>query len=51
LEAAAGLHAHEEVNDTSFHIGEYEDLKKAAIDPYISIRDAYAQHRQKKVEE
>jgi phospholipid-binding lipoprotein MlaA len=51
LGAAAGIYAHEEVNDTSFHIGEYEDLKKAAIDPYISIRDAYVQHRQKKTEE
>jgi phospholipid-binding lipoprotein MlaA len=51
LGASTGLYAHEEVNDTSFHIGEYEDLKKAAIDPYISIRDAYVQHRQKKAEE
>jgi phospholipid-binding lipoprotein MlaA len=48
---AAGLYAHEEVNETSFHIGEYEDLKKSAIDPYISIRDAYVQHRKNKVEE
>jgi phospholipid-binding lipoprotein MlaA len=44
--AAAGLYAHEKVNDTSFHIGDYEDLTKAAIDPYVSIRDAYVQHRQ-----
>jgi len=51
LEVTAGTYAHEQVNDTSFHIGEYEDLKKAAIDPYISIRDAYVQHRQKKAEE
>jgi len=51
IETAVGIDAHEKVNETSFHIGEYEDLKKAAIDPYISIRDAYAQHRKKKVEE
>jgi phospholipid-binding lipoprotein MlaA len=44
--AAAGLYAHEEVNGTSFHIGDYEDFTKAAVDPYISMRDAYAQHRQ-----
>ncbi|MEW6570206.1 MAG: VacJ family lipoprotein [Nitrospirota bacterium] len=51
VETAVGIHAYDEVNDTSFHIGEYEDLKKSAIDPYISIRDAYIQHRKKKVEE
>jgi phospholipid-binding lipoprotein MlaA len=51
LEASYGIFAYEELNDTSLHIGDYEDLKKAAIDPYISIRDAYAQNRKKKVEE
>jgi phospholipid-binding lipoprotein MlaA len=43
--------AYDEVNETSFYIGDYEDLKKSAIDPYISIRDAYTQNRKKKVEE
>ena len=46
-----GIAAYDEVNETSFYIGDYEDLKKAAIDPYVSIRDAYTQHRKKKVEE
>jgi phospholipid-binding lipoprotein MlaA len=50
-EASFGIRAYDEVNDTSLHIGDYEDLKKSAIDPYISIRDAYVQNRQKKVEE
>ena len=36
------------MNETSLRIGDYEDLKKAAIDPYVSIRNAYIQHRQKK---
>jgi len=44
--AATGLYAHEKVNNTSFHIGEYEDFTKAAVDPYVSMRDAYIQHRQ-----
>jgi len=48
---AAGTYAHEQVNDTSFHIGDYEDLTKAAVEPYVSIRDAYVQNRQKKSEE
>jgi len=40
-----GLYVHETVNKTSFHIGDYEALKAAAIDPYIAIRDAYVQNR------
>ena len=39
------------INETSFRIGDYEALKDAAIDPYTSIRDAYVQHRKKRVEE
>lgn len=49
--SAIGIYSHNELNETSFHIGEYEDIKKSAINPYISIRDAYVQSRQKKVEE
>lgn len=48
---ASGLWAVENVNATSFRIGDYESLKDAAIDPYISLRNAYIQNRQKKVEE
>ncbi|HYA11470.1 MAG TPA: VacJ family lipoprotein [Thermodesulfovibrionales bacterium] len=51
IETAVGIDAHDKVNETSFHIGDYEDIIKAAVDPYISIRDAYVQHRKKKVEE
>ncbi|MFH1351214.1 MAG: VacJ family lipoprotein [Pseudomonadota bacterium] len=39
------------VNKTSLTIGDYEDLKKAALDPYVSLRDAYYQYRKKKVKE
>jgi phospholipid-binding lipoprotein MlaA len=42
--------AYEVVNDTSLRIGDYEFLKEAAIDPYVALRDAYSQYRQKKVE-
>jgi phospholipid-binding lipoprotein MlaA len=51
LEASLGIAAYDKVNETSFHIGDYEDLKKSAIDPYVSVRDAYIQHRKKQVEE
>lgn len=37
------------VNNTSLVIGEYESLKGAAIDPYVSMRDAYIQYRMKGV--
>jgi phospholipid-binding lipoprotein MlaA len=50
-ETSVGITAYDKVNETSFRLGDYEDLKKSAIDPYISIRDAYLQHRKKKVED
>ena len=50
-EAAVGIKGYDKVNETTFHIGDYEDLKKSAIDPYVSLRDAYVQYRKKKVEE
>lgn len=39
------------VNRVSLSIGEYEDLKKSSIDPYVAVRDAYSQYRAKKVRE
>ena len=39
----------DEVNDTSLHIGEYENLKKDAIDLYPFLRDVYEQNRRKKI--
>ena len=50
-EASVGISAYETINRTSLHIGDYEDLKESAIDPYIALRDAYIQNRKKKVEE
>jgi len=39
------------VNETSLRIGDYEAFKKAAIDPYVSMRDGYIQDRRKDVVE
>lgn len=39
----------ETVNKTSLRIGEYEDLKKAALDPYVAYRDVYFQYRQSEI--
>lgn len=38
------------VNDTSLRLGEYEQLKKASVDPYIAFRNAYFQYRQNAVQ-
>jgi phospholipid-binding lipoprotein MlaA len=50
-EAAVGIRAYDMVNETTFHIGDYEAMKDAAIDPYVSMRNGYLQHRSKQVEE
>jgi phospholipid-binding lipoprotein MlaA len=47
---SAAIKTGEVVNTTSLRIGDYEALKDAAIDPYVAIRDAWVQHRKKKVE-
>jgi phospholipid-binding lipoprotein MlaA len=33
------------INNTSLRIGEYEELKKASLDPYVATREAYTQYR------
>ena len=45
------IKAYEKVNDVSLVLGEYEDLKKAAFDPYIAFRDVYFQYRNTKTKE
>ena len=48
---SAGLGALDQVNNTSLTLGTYEDLKEAALDPYIAMRDAYHQYRESKIAE
>jgi len=48
---STGVKAYDTINTASFHIGEYETLKKAALDPYAAMRNAYIQHRQEKIRE
>jgi phospholipid-binding lipoprotein MlaA len=45
-----GLTLHEEVNETSLTIGDYEGLTEPALDPYLALRNAYFQNRQSKLE-
>jgi phospholipid-binding lipoprotein MlaA len=44
-EASIGISVTDAVNEGSFHTGEYEAFKAAAIDPYIAMRTAYIQYR------
>ena len=50
-EAAVGASAVKITNENSFRIGEYEAFKSAAVDPYVAMREAYIQYRNKQIEE
>ena len=46
-----GARSYEVINKTSLSIGEYEALKESALDPYIALKDAYIQYREKAIKE
>jgi phospholipid-binding lipoprotein MlaA len=46
-----GVSQFKTINNTSLTFGEYEDLKEAAIDPYIALRNAYFQNRQSAIKQ
>lgn len=48
-EVSWGITAYDYVNRTSFRIGDYESLKKLALDPYEALRNGYMQLRQSRV--
>ncbi|ROQ93585.1 MlaA family lipoprotein [Desulfosoma caldarium] len=39
----------QQVNRASLTLGEYEDFKASAVDPYVSMRDAYVNYRHRQV--
>ncbi len=43
------LRTGDRVNRTSLRIGEYEDFKESALDPYVAMRNAYFQYRLEQV--
>lgn len=51
IETSIGISAVDATNDGSFHIGEYEAFKSAAVDPYVATRGAYIQYRSKQIKE
>ena len=46
-----GLKGLNGVNTMSFHLGDYETIKEAAIDPYAAFKNAYIQNRNKKIQD
>jgi len=44
------IKAGDQVNRTSLRLGDYEEIKKDAIDPYSAFRDIYYQYRKEKIE-
>jgi phospholipid-binding lipoprotein MlaA len=44
-----GVKSYRILNDVSLIIGEYEDFKDAAIDPYTAFKEAYYQYRQAQI--
>lgn len=49
MEASLGLKIYSTINTLSFRIGDYESLKKSALDPYTAFRDGYLQLRRSKI--
>ena len=50
-EAAISISAVKFTNKNSFHIGEYEVFKSAALDPYVAMREVYIQYRNEQIQE
>jgi phospholipid-binding lipoprotein MlaA len=50
-EAVMGAKILYSINSTSYRIGDYDNLKKAAIDPYTALKNGYIQQRQVKIKQ
>jgi len=51
VEASVAIWSYDKINETSLHIGDYESIKEAAVEPYEAFRDAYIQYRNNKVKQ
>jgi len=51
IELAVAVGALDNINALSFRIGDYEAIKKAALDPYVAMKDGYVQMRKKQIKE
>ena len=39
------------INQSSFHIDEYEDFKSAFLEPYVAMRESYIHYREEKIKQ
>jgi phospholipid-binding lipoprotein MlaA len=46
-----GILAYDKFNEISFDIDDIDALKEAVLDPYVAVRDAYVESRNKKIAE
>jgi phospholipid-binding lipoprotein MlaA len=46
-----GILAYDKFNELSFDIDDIDALKEAVLDPYVAVRDAYVESRNKKITE
>jgi phospholipid-binding lipoprotein MlaA len=46
-----GILAYDKFSELSFQIDDIDALKKATFEPYVAVRDAYVEHRNKLIEE
>jgi phospholipid-binding lipoprotein MlaA len=49
--AKVAIYSVRQINASSFYLEDYESIKATAIDPYIMMREAYIQYRQKQIQE
>ena len=47
--ARIAVNAFERTNYTSLRLGNYEELKEMSLDPYIALRSAYQQVREREI--
>ncbi len=50
VELSLGVTGYEAINKTSFRIGDYEAFKKASLEPYEGLKNAYIQNRRKNIQ-
>lgn len=43
------VRTYDQINETSFRLGEYEDFKRNTLDPYLAKREVYYQNRKHKI--
>jgi phospholipid-binding lipoprotein MlaA len=48
---SVGLSATKGINESTFHVGEYEEFKEASLEPYIVMRETYIQYRDRSIKQ